>query len=92
MTGAVIEHPFFGTERVLLDLQRMDGWDEGDVTVCGVTREGRTGQVTGFRGEEAVSLDGMMMIRERRVRPVILAQNGIEKEKEATKAVVVGLI
>ena len=33
--SAVIEHQYFGTERVVKDLQRLSGWDSGCVVLSG---------------------------------------------------------
>jgi len=31
--GEVIEHEYFGTEKVVQDLKKMEGWNEGFVTL-----------------------------------------------------------
>jgi len=49
--GDVVQHEYYGTERVLLDLKNMRGWNEGMVelgTGCAVRNE-ETGLVCGLR-------------------------------------------
>jgi len=49
--GDVVQHPYYGTERVLLDLRSMRGWEAGLVelgTGC-VLRNEETGLVCGLR-------------------------------------------
>lgn len=45
----VASHPFFGTERVVRDLERIKGWEQGNVLVWQVLRCGESGMVCGFR-------------------------------------------
>lgn len=53
----VVEHPYFGTEKVLNDLRGMDGWENGLVvlrTGC-LVRDAKSGLVTGLK---VVSVEG----------------------------------
>jgi len=47
---AVIAHPYFGTQKVILDLQEKEGWKEGRVVFrsCRARRDEATGMVTGL--------------------------------------------
>lgn len=38
LDGPVVAHPYYGTERVVEDLRRMRGWDEGLVRLAGTVR------------------------------------------------------
>jgi len=46
--NAVVSHPFFGSDSVIADLKRMNGWKNGFVTVSGVNRDKRTGLISSF--------------------------------------------
>jgi hypothetical protein len=51
----VIEHPFFGTEKVLEELRRMEGWQRGLVELqagC-LVRDPSSGLVVSLRGSLA---------------------------------------
>lgn len=47
----VAEHEYLGTEKVINDLERLDGWDEGEVNVNlnMVVRDPRTNLIVGFK-------------------------------------------
>jgi len=47
-----LAHAFFGTRRVLQDLARLDGWEDGHVRVRGVVREKGTDAIVGLLGNE----------------------------------------
>lgn len=44
-----VEHPYYGTEKVIEDLAKLPGWDQGFVTVTSCVRDS-SGQVTGLHG------------------------------------------
>jgi hypothetical protein len=44
-----VEHSYYGTDRVIEDLARLPGWDQGFVTVTSCVRDS-SGQVTGLCG------------------------------------------
>lgn len=48
--GPVIEHPFFGSHKVIEDLAKMPGWDEGLVTFTNLvaTHDDDTGLINGW--------------------------------------------
>jgi hypothetical protein len=46
--GPVMSHPYFGTDRVVNDLLRMPGWDDGVVLLNGTLRCPDTGLVCGL--------------------------------------------
>lgn len=50
--NAVIRHPYFGTTKVLEDLQKSypDEWDDGYITLEGFERDKETGLVSGLSG------------------------------------------
>eukprot|EP00933_Yihiella_yeosuensis_P080097 TRINITY_DN93500_c0_g1_i1.p1 TRINITY_DN93500_c0_g1~~TRINITY_DN93500_c0_g1_i1.p1 ORF type:complete len:1048 (-),score=211.18 TRINITY_DN93500_c0_g1_i1:125-3268(-) len=47
LTGPIIGHPFFGTEKVVSDLEAMQGWNQGLVHIKGSIRDG-DGEVVGL--------------------------------------------
>lgn len=51
ITGPVIEHPFFGTDRVIEDLKKIKGWSEGRPTFTNLVavKDPYTGMVNGWR-------------------------------------------
>jgi adenylate kinase len=51
LKGPIIGHPFFGTDRVLLALQNLNGWSAGLVFVQGTCKDS-TGMVVGFVGDQ----------------------------------------
>ena len=50
-TDGILRHPYFGTHEVILDLQNMDGWDNGHITIWdnSAIRNISTGLVTKMR-------------------------------------------
>jgi len=48
VTGDIREHTFLGTKQVIEAVSRLNGYDEGLVTITGVTRDEITGLVNGF--------------------------------------------
>lgn len=52
--GTVVGHPFFGTSRVLHDLEAMSGWEQGFIRVEGCFRN-EHGEVTKLREEAPIS-------------------------------------
>jgi len=46
----VATHPFFGTEKVIEELQRFEGFTDGLVTIKGVNRNPATGLIESFEG------------------------------------------
>ena len=52
LQGPVIEHPYFGTQRVIEDLKKFRGWASGRITLTPgskvLVRDARTGLVNGF--------------------------------------------
>jgi hypothetical protein len=49
-TEPVAAHPFFGTEKVIKDLERVSGWAEGRPTFVNLvaTRDAETGMINGW--------------------------------------------
>lgn len=45
--GPIVEHPYFGTERVVTDLQTSSGWSRGLVHIQGFVRDS-SGDVVGL--------------------------------------------
>jgi hypothetical protein len=50
MKGPVLEHEYLGTERVIEDLESLDGWADGKVSVdfCMIKRDPRTNLIVGI--------------------------------------------
>jgi len=47
--GPVIEHPYFGTDKIIKDLEAMSGWISGHVTLdSGCVRDSSTGLICGL--------------------------------------------
>jgi hypothetical protein len=44
----VCAHSYFGSDSVMKDLKKMNGWDEGLVKITGVTRDAETSEVNGM--------------------------------------------
>lgn len=49
--GEVVGHPYYSNERVVADLARMSGWEQGLVQVEGCVRKGASRQVVGLLGK-----------------------------------------
>jgi Mg-chelatase subunit ChlD len=45
----IVDHPYYGTDKVIEDLARLPGWNQGFVTVMSSVRDS-SGQVTGLLG------------------------------------------
>ena len=54
MKGAVLEHEYLGTERIIGDLKTLKGWDKGEVNVdfSMVKRDPRTNLIVGISRED----------------------------------------
>eukprot|EP00746_Dinoflagellata_sp_MGD_P138916 gnl/MRDRNA2_/MRDRNA2_72470_c0_seq1.p1 gnl/MRDRNA2_/MRDRNA2_72470_c0~~gnl/MRDRNA2_/MRDRNA2_72470_c0_seq1.p1 ORF type:complete len:1023 (-),score=174.32 gnl/MRDRNA2_/MRDRNA2_72470_c0_seq1:198-3188(-) len=48
ISGDVVGHPYFGSSRIISDLARLPGWEQGLLSVDGFFRDGMA-QVTGLR-------------------------------------------
>jgi hypothetical protein len=49
--GPICAHSYFGSDLVLNDLKRMNGWEEGLVKITGVSRDKETSEVNGMIGQ-----------------------------------------
>ena len=56
-SGEVVAHPYFGSRRVIEDLQRMPGWEEGRVVINRVVREDSNSREGEVRERRVVRLE-----------------------------------
>lgn len=58
LKGPVLEHDYLGTEKIIDDLKRLDGWEEGKVSVdfSMVKRDPRTNLIVGISKQEAIAV------------------------------------
>jgi hypothetical protein len=48
----IVSHPFFGSDKVKMELKALCGWSDGFVRISGVIRDQKTGIITGFHQNE----------------------------------------
>jgi len=53
LKGDVVEHEYLGTERIVNDLKKLSGWENGEVSINSsmVQRDLRTNLITGINCE-----------------------------------------